>query len=139
LSRKLRITIFLFLFVQPAAGSHVDALDLLAPPWSHAGDYPNFVETADFNDDGIDDLAISSQYGQAITLLNVQPRTDANVTRAKVIEVMEAQNAQIRILMEKMGRKRILLTDDQRRILAVMLRVEGMGEGVRGRRLRWHR
>ena len=34
-------------------------------------------------------------------------------------EIIEFQNAQIRILMVKMGRKRILLTDNQRRILAV--------------------
>lgn len=34
-------------------------------------------------------------------------------------DVIEFQNAQIRILMQKMGRKRILLSDDQRRILAV--------------------
>ena len=34
-------------------------------------------------------------------------------------EIIEFQNAQIRILMQKMGRKRILLSDDQRRILAV--------------------
>ena len=34
-------------------------------------------------------------------------------------DIIEFQTAQIRILMEKMGRKRILLTDDQRRILAV--------------------
>ena len=33
-------------------------------------------------------------------------------------EIIEFQNAQIRILMEKMGRKRILLSDDQRRVLA---------------------
>ena len=33
--------------------------------------------------------------------------------------VIEFQNAQIRVLMEKMGRKRILLTDDQRRMLTV--------------------
>ena len=34
-------------------------------------------------------------------------------------KMIEFQNAQIRILMEKMGRKRILLTDEQRRVLAV--------------------
>ena len=34
-------------------------------------------------------------------------------------ENLEFQNAQIRVLVEKMGRKRILLTDDQRRVLAV--------------------
>ncbi len=33
-------------------------------------------------------------------------------------EIIEFQNAQIRVLMDKMGRKRILLTDDQRRVLA---------------------
>ncbi len=34
-------------------------------------------------------------------------------------EIIEFQNAQIRALMDKMGRRRILLTDDQRRVLAV--------------------
>jgi len=34
-------------------------------------------------------------------------------------EIIEFQNAQIRAFMKKMGRKRILLTDDQRRVLAV--------------------
>jgi transposase InsO family protein len=34
-------------------------------------------------------------------------------------EIIEFQNAQIQALMDKMGRKRILLTDDQRRVLAV--------------------
>ena len=34
-------------------------------------------------------------------------------------EIIEFQNAQIQALIEKMGRKRILLTDDQRRVLAV--------------------
>ena len=33
-------------------------------------------------------------------------------------EIIEFQNAQIRALMDKMGRKRILLTDRQRRVLA---------------------
>ena len=33
-------------------------------------------------------------------------------------EIIEFQNAQIRVLMDKMGRRRILLTDDQRRVLA---------------------
>ena len=33
-------------------------------------------------------------------------------------EIIEFQNAQIRALMDKMGRRRILLTDDQRRVLA---------------------
>ncbi len=33
-------------------------------------------------------------------------------------EIIEFQNAQIRVLMEKMGRKRILLNDAQRRVLA---------------------
>jgi len=61
-------------------------------------------------------------------------------------EIIEFQNAQIRTLMDKMGRKRILLTDDQRRLLAAK------GKAI-GRRalmelativtpdtiLRWHR
>jgi hypothetical protein len=34
-------------------------------------------------------------------------------------EIIEFQNAQIQALMNKLGRKRILLTDDQRRVLAV--------------------
>ena len=36
-------------------------------------------------------------------------------------EIIEYQNAQIWILMQKMDRKRILLSDDQRRILVVIL------------------
>ena len=40
-------------------------------------------------------------------------------------EMIESQNAQIQALMETMGRKRILLTDDQRRILAVKGKVLG--------------
>jgi len=34
-------------------------------------------------------------------------------------EIIEFQNAQIQALLDKMGRKQILLTDDQRRVLAV--------------------
>ena len=34
-------------------------------------------------------------------------------------EIIEFQNAQITALLEKLGRKRVLLTDDQRRVLAV--------------------
>jgi putative transposase len=33
-------------------------------------------------------------------------------------EIIEFQNAQIRVLMDKMGRRRIILSDDQRRLLA---------------------
>jgi putative transposase len=33
-------------------------------------------------------------------------------------EIIEFQNAQIRTLMKKLGRRRLLLTDDQRRVLA---------------------
>ena len=33
-------------------------------------------------------------------------------------QIIEFQDAQIRALMDRMGRKRILLTDDQRRVLA---------------------
>ncbi len=40
-------------------------------------------------------------------------------------EIIEFQNAQIRILMDRMGRKRIILTDDQRRILAVKAKALG--------------
>jgi hypothetical protein len=34
-------------------------------------------------------------------------------------EIIDFQNAQIRALMAKLGKKRILLTEDQRRLLAV--------------------
>ncbi|MFT5105956.1 MAG: putative transposase [Pseudoalteromonas tetraodonis] len=40
-------------------------------------------------------------------------------------EIIEFQNAQIRILMDKMDSKRILLTDDQRRVLAVKAKALG--------------
>jgi putative transposase len=61
-------------------------------------------------------------------------------------EIIEFQNAQIQALIEKMGRKRILLTDDQRRVLAV----KGKALGRKTMRelttivtpdtiLRWHR
>jgi len=40
-------------------------------------------------------------------------------------EIIEFQNAQIQALMDKMGRKRIILTDDQRRVLAVKGKVLG--------------
>ena len=33
-------------------------------------------------------------------------------------EIIEFQNSQIRVLMDKLGRKRIILTDEQRRVLA---------------------
>ncbi len=34
-------------------------------------------------------------------------------------EIIDFQNAQIMTLLEKLGKKRVLLTDDQRRLLAV--------------------
>ena len=46
--------------------------------------------------------------------------------------MIEFQNAQIRILMQKMGRKRILLTDDQRRILAVKGKALGRKKNAEG-------
>ena len=39
--------------------------------------------------------------------------------------VIDFQNAQIQVMMEKLGRKRILLTDDQRRRLAVKGKILG--------------
>ena len=61
-------------------------------------------------------------------------------------EIIEFQNAQISTLLEKLGSKRILLTDDQRRLLAV----KGKALGRKTLRelttivtpdtiLRWHR
>ncbi|MDG2122314.1 MAG: integrase core domain-containing protein [Verrucomicrobiales bacterium] len=61
-------------------------------------------------------------------------------------DIIEFQNAQIRILMDKMGRKRLLLSDDQRRLLAA----KGKALGSRALTelttivtpdtiLRWHR
>ncbi|MFT5410149.1 MAG: putative transposase [Verrucomicrobiales bacterium] len=40
-------------------------------------------------------------------------------------EIIECQNAQIPILMDKMGRRRILLSDQQRRVLAVKAKALG--------------
>ena len=40
-------------------------------------------------------------------------------------QIIEFQDAQIRALMDRMGRKRILLTDDQRRVLAVKAKTLG--------------
>jgi len=67
------------------------------------------------------------------------------VTR-KQQEIIDFQNAQIRILMDKMGRKRILLTDDQRRVLAVKAKALGRGALMElttivtpDTILRWHR
>jgi hypothetical protein len=40
-------------------------------------------------------------------------------------QIIEFQDAQIRALMDRMGRKRILLTDDQRRVLAVKAKALG--------------
>ena len=34
-------------------------------------------------------------------------------------QIIEFQNAQIQILQKQLGRKRLLLSDDQRRVLAV--------------------
>ena len=42
----------------------------------------------------------------------------SGLVNRKQQEIIESQNAQIRTLMDKMGRRRILLTDDPRRILA---------------------
>ena len=40
-------------------------------------------------------------------------------------QIIEFQDAQIRALMDRMGRKRILLTDYQRRVLAVKAKALG--------------
>jgi hypothetical protein len=40
-------------------------------------------------------------------------------------QIFEFQNAQIEALLKKLGKKRILLTDDQRQILAVQGKVLG--------------
>jgi hypothetical protein len=60
--------------------------------------------------------------------------------------VIDFQNAQIEMLMRKLGRKRILLTDDQRRVLAVKGKAIGrkaLGEVTTivtpDTILRWHR
>ena len=61
-------------------------------------------------------------------------------------DIIDFQNAQIQALMDKLGRKRILLNDDQRRLLAV----KGKALGRKTLReistivtpdtiLRWHR
>jgi hypothetical protein len=61
-------------------------------------------------------------------------------------EIIEFQNSQIRALMKKLGRKRILLTDEQRRVLAV--KGKGLGRKTLTQLttivtpdtiLRWHR
>ena len=61
-------------------------------------------------------------------------------------EIIDFQNAQIRVLMDKLGRKRILLTDDQRRILAAKGKALGRRTLVElttivtpDTILRWHR
>ena len=40
-------------------------------------------------------------------------------------EIIEFQNAEITALLQKLGKKRLLLTDDQRRLLAVKGKVLG--------------
>jgi putative transposase len=42
-------------------------------------------------------------------------------------QIIEFQNDQIEALLEKLGMKRVLLTDDQRRVLAVKGRKFGAG------------
>jgi putative transposase len=61
-------------------------------------------------------------------------------------EIIEFQNAQIRTLMDKMGRRRILLSDDQRRVLAAKGKAIGRRALMElttivtpGTILRWHR
>ncbi len=61
-------------------------------------------------------------------------------------QIIEFQNAQIEALLQKLGKKRILLSDDQRRVLAVKAKALGR-KGLRGLTtivtpdtiLRWHR
>ena len=61
-------------------------------------------------------------------------------------QIIEFQNAQIETLLQKLGKKRILLTDDQRRVLAVKAKALGR-KGLRELTtivtpdtiLRWHR
>ncbi len=60
--------------------------------------------------------------------------------------IIEFQNAQIETLLQKLGKKRILLSDDQRRVLAVKAKALGR-KGLRELTtiitpdtiLRWHR
>ena len=42
-------------------------------------------------------------------------------------QIIEFQNDQIEALLEKLGKKRVLLTDDQRRVRAVKGRESGAG------------
>jgi transposase InsO family protein len=70
----------------------------------------------------------------------------SGLVNRKQQEIIDFQNAQIRILMDKMGRKRILLTDDQRRVLAFRAKALGRGAlmelttiATPDTILRWHR
>ncbi len=45
-------------------------------------------------------------------------------------QIIEFQNDQIEALLEKLGMKRVLLTDDQRRVLAVKGREFGAGPRI---------
>jgi hypothetical protein len=49
----------------------------------------------------------------------------SGLVNSKQQEIIEFQPAQIRAIMDRMGRKRILLTDDQRRVLAVKAKTLG--------------
>jgi hypothetical protein len=53
-----------------------------------------------------------------LELAKLSPSATGWINRRQ-LEIIEFRNAQIRALLEKLGRKRILLTDDQRRPLAV--------------------
>ncbi|MFT4550573.1 MAG: hypothetical protein ACI9MB_004551, partial [Verrucomicrobiales bacterium] len=49
----------------------------------------------------------------------------SGLVNRKQQEIIESQDAKIRAIMDRMGRKRILLTDDQRRVLAVKAKALG--------------
>jgi putative transposase len=46
-------------------------------------------------------------------------------------QIIEFQNDQIKALLKKLGKKRVLLTDDQRRVLAVKGRAFGARGGLK--------
>lgn len=49
----------------------------------------------------------------------------AAILNRKQQEIIELQNAQIKALLESQGKKRLSLTDDQRRVLAVKAKAVG--------------
>jgi putative transposase len=54
-------------------------------------------------------------------------------------QIMQFQNAQIEALLKKLGKKRLLLDDNQRRLLAVKALLELTTIVTPGTILRWHR